>query len=198
MLARWPRERRAKWGDPMRRYNAVLLIALLTAGAGCSTTTTPDGVPVTTGQTPETTSATATTSPPATTQPSVMTVREAAAMYVRIVAPANRASATLNRIMQQGSPDLAAAKRAAAVDADANRAFSLALQSGKWPVAIQPAVDALVEALASDIVEVRTMAAATTQDALLTAWYNVASSSTAAAGKAELVRQKLGLPVAPN
>ena len=130
--------------------------------------------------------------------PAALTVAQAAAAYTGAVAPLNATIAPLNAAATAVPFDLARAKRAAGNAATANRAFSAGLLATRWPAAVQPTIDQLVQALAQDQVSLSAMANAATENAWSAALTAYNTDSLHAAGLAELVREKLGLSVAPT
>lgn len=135
-------------------------------------------------------SAAATASP----SPTEMTRQEAAATYLRIVAPANAAGRRFPYVTT-ATRDLREANAAAAAVAKADRQFSLDLQARHWPASVQPAVDRLVVAVTTASSAARMLAATQTAGDYIVAWERGYQPANAAAGAAaDLVRQQLGLP----
>lgn len=132
------------------------------------------------------------TAPPSTTT-ATMSVEEAAARYLELVAPYNALIEEIADAVEQDDVD--EARRIAGELATVEREFSLALQTEKWPTDVQPAMDRLVEELASEILLWRQISLAETASEMT--GYFEEMYTTEGGGAAELVRQKLGLDSAP-
>jgi hypothetical protein len=126
--------------------------------------------------------------------PTTLSRKEAAATYLKLVAPSNRMAGTLNHVMLADTIDLDAAHKAADAYATSLREFSLGLQKAPWPADVQPIVNEFVDELATTIVEIRALSRARSVEEAITIWNE---ASRKASSKAELIRQKLGLGEAP-
>lgn len=169
---------------PGARLASILLLLALPLVA-CGSTTSNDSAPTTSG-------AGAT----ASVTPVLLTKSEAAARYLKLVAPTKAAHDKLKLTVtgKDGvtAENVGAFTREAGAYSGSLRTFSLGLQSTAWPADIQTAADATI----SEVVEVQTawraVAESTDVVQVSMAVVNVPSSVP----KSELLRQKLGLPQA--
>jgi hypothetical protein len=124
-----------------------------------------------------------------------MTNEQAAALYVQLVAPLNRAATALNTVLASDPPDLPTARRNAAAMTAAIDQLTRGLAAPRWPADIQPLVDTLVQLLATDADNTTSIATAATITDLNAASARLRISSTKSVTTARLIRQRLGLPV---
>ena len=176
---------------------AVALPLTLLVLTGCAETTAGHGVTV-----PTTTGA-AGTSAPAGPSPTTLTLAQAAAAYQDLVKPSNEAGHQVNLALraQLAKPTEAgfvALKAATAKLADAEQRYLAGLRAKRWPVRVQPAMDALVTALAAEIAGLRRLADAADPNAYGAAQADAKKANSEASAKAQIVRQKLGLDKVPD
>jgi hypothetical protein len=124
----------------------------------------------------------------------VLSKRQAGATYLRLVKPANLASARLRRYVTHHNTItakyLADVRRIGKVNADANRQFSLDLLAQSWPTDLRPTVRQLVREVTADQAGLRAISKARTGQDILDGLAKLAKDK----GSAELLRQQLGLP----
>lgn len=121
--------------------------------------------------------------------PTVWTSAEAGRQYLAMVAPGN-AQIDVYRKMDTNNSTAAQVSAQLTVMAKADDTFARALSNGKWPAAVRPKIDALIDGLAEERAQLMSGAAQTTAYQM----FAVANAPSTASAKAESVRIALNLP----
>jgi hypothetical protein len=177
---------------------AVALPLVLFALAGCAAETTGRGALAAT-----TAGGVASTSARPSPTPTAMTLAQAGAAYQALVTPSNEAGHKVNLALHAylATPTKAsflALTTATGQLADAEEQYLTGLRKTRWPVAVQPSIDALVTALGAEIDGLRRLADAADPTAYGAGQAGAKKANSEASAKAEVVRQKLGLDKVPD
>lgn len=172
-------------------------LAIVVGLAACGSDSQPAATPLAASSTSSTGATSASTPPTPSPTPTEMTLEEAGAQYLQIVAASNKAVTALNkevhRLPESGIVSKAAFKRLHPLSkryADAMRSFSLALVANQWPKKVQKTVDKLAAEVATQQSSLRAIANAKTPTEWVAAW----NAWQPKGDSAELLRQQLGLP----
>lgn len=181
------------------RKTAVALPLVLLALAGCAEATAGRGAIATTAGGLTATSARPTPTP----TPTTMTLAQAGAAYQELVGRSNEAGHKVNLALHAylATPTKAtflALTTATGQLADAEQQYLTGLGQTRWPVAVQPSIDALVTALGAEIDGLRRLAAAADPTAYGAGQASAKKANSEASAKAEVVRHKLGLGKVPE
>jgi len=136
--------------------------------------------------------ASATTEPtPEASTPVEISIEDAGARYLELVAPSNELAPAWNSAWEAN--DWQSLKAQAGPFAEALRTFADGLRAAEWPAEAQSTVDALVGELATEIVYFLQVAAAEGDDEIAAAVSQMPEST----GAAQTLRIMLGLENAP-
>jgi hypothetical protein len=171
-------------------------VALLMATAGCSSAAQDGARPESpaaepTSEKPPVTT-TAAPTPSETPTPAAMTIEEAGAKYLELVAPSNDLVDDWKTAYD--AHDTAAIRRVCADRAAADRAFADAMVAASWPASVQATVDDLLGEVAASIPVYLQIAASTDED---DTWDLVYYGFPESQGSAQKLRILLGLPDVP-
>lgn len=169
--------------------NTARITTTLVAGlllAGCSAPADEPEAPAT-----ETTTQAPAETPTPTPTPETLSMEEAGAVYLELVAPGNAITDEMNAAID--AEDWAAVREAAGRQAVAQRELADALIATEWPAEIQPAVDTLFAEIATQVPVYQAIANSTTDEELVAAFDTFPASS----GAAQQIRTLLGLDSVP-
>lgn len=126
--------------------------------------------------------------------PTVMTDKEAAALYLSSACAANVPSKAFNDAWANPNPDLATIKQTAATTRDAVAATAKTLDEGRWPAAVK---DDIAIVRDSDFAQASILGGIASSSTLEQAFQNQFPATDPASAASQRIRSRLGLPADP-